>query len=1003
MCALEGTASISDVNGNLLFYTNGRSVWDSNHNLIENGLLGELSSTQAAMIIPRPSHPGRYYIFTTAQWGAGYMYWSEVNVSGTSVTMVTPINNQVIYPNQNFVSEKLTATCSDNNTDIWVIGHVNSSDAFIFLKITSNGPVFDHLQNIGPAYNSWSCVGQMKVSPGGSQLALANAGANTIEIYDFDHAGGLLTNFRNYPATSPWGVEFSPNGQMLYASGNFDNSNSDKLNQFTIYPTYLDLTYAGSSASGYLGSLQLGPDGKIYGTAGWVNTNEVQMDVINNPDLPGVYCDYSHHPGFTIVNPANICTPYENWTTQGLPNNVWVWCDECCDKVSTGAWQALMGVCNHFLSPCAISNVQVTVTNGDIYFAQSNNSTITPGYIGESQLTLTSPNLTDAYLKMCLKAYIPGIVTINYHITFSDGAICDKTETVDVQMRMGIGDCEDFNNFASGSFSPFKGWSDDGGTSANQSIYLSTAWSTYDGTQPIILRNRNVVGGTRQPVSLLSPIVEIGDMNSALSWAEVSFSAFNSAAVKSSSRKLYIREELSSVWTEIDYYPTNLMPDAFLGDPWRIRNIPLTAYANKNVQFKWECLSANDEYNFWMIDNVCIKCITPEVSNWHRPSTPPIDTVWKFAVSGTGIFAGTDSGVYYSSDNGETWTQRNGTFPMVKVKAIATNGTELFAGTAVEMANNKIYKSTDLGLTWTDVTPSIMAFNHQVCEFIFSGADIFAGAGVGGFLKSPVSGLSATTWAFANSGFPSTHYVHSIVMNGTDLYAGCYPGVFKSNDNGATWTGFNNGWPMQPYVSALLPVNGNDLFAGCIFSQDNLYHSLTGTANWSLSNNGISTNTGVLALAANENSLFAGTENEGVYRSTDNGVSWSPYSNGLSVCSMTVCSFGFLGTNIFIGTACGIFTMDLCDGTIGKQEVSMNPTRVKIYPNPASKHLTVEILDFTNPGELTIMDIQGKLLCKELLTEKSTRIDISNLPDGIYFTLYFNGKDYQFNKFIKQE
>lgn len=35
--AFEGSSTMSDLNGNLLFYTNGVSVWNSQHQLMDNG------------------------------------------------------------------------------------------------------------------------------------------------------------------------------------------------------------------------------------------------------------------------------------------------------------------------------------------------------------------------------------------------------------------------------------------------------------------------------------------------------------------------------------------------------------------------------------------------------------------------------------------------------------------------------------------------------------------------------------------------------------------------------------------------------------------------------------------------------------------------------------------------------------------------------------------------------------------------------------------------------
>src|SRR5436190_12382032 len=68
MSQWEGCSSIADDNGDLLFYTDGLSVWNKNHAVMPNGagLLGNYSSTQSALIIPKPNSSTIYYIFTTS-------------------------------------------------------------------------------------------------------------------------------------------------------------------------------------------------------------------------------------------------------------------------------------------------------------------------------------------------------------------------------------------------------------------------------------------------------------------------------------------------------------------------------------------------------------------------------------------------------------------------------------------------------------------------------------------------------------------------------------------------------------------------------------------------------------------------------------------------------------------------------------------------------------------------------------------------------------------------
>ena len=54
----EGCASISDKNGNILFYTDGMFVYDRTHTVMPNGsgLMGNISSFNSAIIVPKPGN-----------------------------------------------------------------------------------------------------------------------------------------------------------------------------------------------------------------------------------------------------------------------------------------------------------------------------------------------------------------------------------------------------------------------------------------------------------------------------------------------------------------------------------------------------------------------------------------------------------------------------------------------------------------------------------------------------------------------------------------------------------------------------------------------------------------------------------------------------------------------------------------------------------------------------------------------------------------------------------
>jgi hypothetical protein len=72
----EGCATISNEKGKLLFYTDGITVWDNKHQVLKNGdgLKGHPSSTQSAVIVPKPKSKNVYYIFTVGAEGDGGGY-----------------------------------------------------------------------------------------------------------------------------------------------------------------------------------------------------------------------------------------------------------------------------------------------------------------------------------------------------------------------------------------------------------------------------------------------------------------------------------------------------------------------------------------------------------------------------------------------------------------------------------------------------------------------------------------------------------------------------------------------------------------------------------------------------------------------------------------------------------------------------------------------------------------------------------------------------------------
>ena len=139
--------------------------------------------------------------------------------------------------------------------------------------------------------------------------------------------------------------------------------------------------------------------------------------------------------------------------------------------------------------------------------------------------------------------------------------------------------------------------------------------------------------------------------------------------------------------------------------------------------------------------------------------------------------------------------------------------------------------------------------------------------------------------------------VHELEVNGTDLLAGAnagapFPfglGIFRSTNNGTSWTAINSGLPTDPYASSIV-TSGTSIFAGIY---PGVFRSTNEGTNWTSVNSGLPTNTSVWCLAVNEMNFFAGTYSNGVFLSMDNGESWSEVNTGFPA-NTTVSAFAIL-------------------------------------------------------------------------------------------------------------
>lgn len=267
LLSTEGSAAISTAEGNLLFYTNGQTVWNKLNKPMPNGsgLVGNSNTTQSAIIVPKPKSKNIYYVFTLDDLGGSNgLSYSEVDMNLDGGLGSITSNKNIFL--QSALSEKLTAIRHGNGTDYWVLVHGNNSKDFLAFKITENGvqvsPIKSTVGSIHP--NLFGTIGYMKFSPNGEKVACAVGGTgNFVEVLDFDDLTGKLSNAMRLDFTdAPYGIEFSPNSEKLYTSA------GSSIFQYTIPPitneSLLSISQKEIGVNAPVWALQLGPDKKIY-------------------------------------------------------------------------------------------------------------------------------------------------------------------------------------------------------------------------------------------------------------------------------------------------------------------------------------------------------------------------------------------------------------------------------------------------------------------------------------------------------------------------------------------------------------------------------------------------------------------------------------------------------------------------------------------------------------------------------------------------------------------
>ncbi len=295
------------------------------------------------------------------------------------------------------------------------------------------------------------------------------------------------------------------------------------------------------------------------------------------------------------------------------------------------------------------------------------------------------------------------------------------------------------------------------------------------------------------------------------------------------------------------------------------------------------------------------------------------------------VYAGAFREVYRSRNGGLSWTlclltsSREETPSRLAIDALSPSS--VYAATS-----EGLFKSTDAGSNWV-ASPGLshklawsLALDPATPSTVYVGTQ-------DGLLKSTDGGVNWSGRLLAASIFtllfsrekPPTIF-------GADFDAPYYPSsppsmLYKSTDDGKTWSQNNTGIFISPGVLAIDPTSPSILYAGTWYG---VYKSGDSGSTWrssGLQDLGVNA---VVVDPLNPSTVYVGTP-KGVFRSADAGASWHEFNTGLNDHDYSIFALAIdrTGTRLHAGTyKYGVFDYQIVSGALDLSAGRGNETRV---------------------------------------------------------------------------
>jgi len=349
------------------------------------------------------------------------------------------------------------------------------------------------------------------------------------------------------------------------------------------------------------------------------------------------------------------------------------------------------------------------------------------------------------------------------------------------------------------------------------------------------------------------------------------------------------------------------------------------------------------------------------------PSDTGIPRAWAYALAaGPGgiVYAAADQHVSRTLDGGEHWTPVYAADPAgeqadTPYYFLAVHpGGDLF----VLVSRDRLVRSSDQGETWTTLPLDVVSTDIRLLGVAPSGT-VFLRFGSRGVLRSEDRG---ETWAYVDVGFGP------VVTLGSDpdgrLFAAAWDAaittvfLFVSTDDGRTWT--EVGTVPRHVHTFQFPVAGN----GYVLTSRTLYHLQEAGGFWTITEEALPADVMDDLIVTPDGTMFAASQTDGVFASTDGGRTWTSLNEGLPFeeAPFPVNDLLLDSEEVYLYAATSgrsvVRSIEPVVTDLARESL-LPPDAVppETYPNPFQKQVTVAFtLEAPAPVTLQVYDLLGR-------------------------------------------